>query len=231
MAAKLTPLHLACQSLGAQFVEVCGWHIPASYSSIQTEVEAARRGVVLGDDTPNGRLTIQSTQAEAVVQAALAVPVLTSGGSAVVAGARVYRLRQDLFFISTPPGEEEAVQEKLSAAGAAADHFATVVDITHGRAEIRLVGPASQALLSKVCGLDFASAAFPDGTARQSSLARTNQLIIRRDAGSLPAFSIIGKRSLGLYVWDVISQAGREWGLAPIGRAALDLLEKDKQSA
>jgi len=231
MAAKLTPLHPACQQLGAQFAEVCGWHIAEIYSGVQTEVEAAQRGVGLGDDTPNGRLTIQSTQAEAVVQAALPAPAQAGAGAAVGAGTRIYRLRQDLFFISTPPGEEEAVQEKLSAAGAAADHFATVVDITHGRAEIRLVGPASQALLSKVCGLDFASAAFPDGTARQSSLARTSQLIIRRDAGSLPGFSIIGKRSLGLYVWDIISQAGREWGLTPIGRAALDLLEKDKQSA
>jgi heterotetrameric sarcosine oxidase gamma subunit len=226
MAVKLTPLHSTTQRLGAQFIEVRGWHIPEVYSSTEAEVESARQGIALGDDTANGRLTIQSPQAEAVVQAALDAPSLTIGAGAAAAASRVYRLRQDLFFISTPPGEEQAAQEKLSAASAAAGHFATVADITHGRAEIRLVGPASQAFLSKVCSLNFASGAFPDGTAKQSSLARTNQLIIRRDAGSLPGFSIIGKRSLGLYVWDVISQAGHEWGLTPIGRVALDVLEE-----
>ena len=64
----------------------------------------------------------------------------------------------------------------------------------------------------------------PNETAKQSSLAKTTQLIIRRDIGELPAFSIIGAQSLGPYVWDTMIEAGREFGLVPIGRAALDVL-------
>ncbi len=226
ISLKLTPLHPTTRGLGAQFVEVYGWSVPQVYTTTEAEVEAARQGVALGDDTPNGRLTIQSLQAEALVEAAFQSPALAIGAGVARAGIRLYRLRHDLFFISTPPGEEQMAQEKLQTATEEAGHFATVADITHGRAEIRMVGPASQALLSKLCGLDFASGVFPNGTAKQSSLARTTQLIIRRDAGSLPGFSIIGKRSLGLYVWEVIAEAGGEWGLVPIGRAALDVVEE-----
>jgi sarcosine oxidase subunit alpha len=87
-----------------------------------------------------------------------------------------------------------------------------------------VIGSASQELLSKVCGLDFHPTAFPNETAKQSSLAKTAQLIIRRDIGELPAFSIIGAQSLGPYVWDTMMEAGKEFGLVPIGRAALGVL-------
>ena len=88
-----------------------------------------------------------------------------------------------------------------------------------------MVGPASQALLSKVCSLNFHSSEFPNGVAKQTSLAKTAQLIIRRDIGELPAFSVIGVRSLGAYVWDTIVEAGREFGITPIGQVTLQALK------
>jgi heterotetrameric sarcosine oxidase gamma subunit len=78
--------------------------------------------------------------------------------------------------------------------------------------------------LSKVCGLDFHPLAFPNGWAKQSSLAKTPQLIIRRDIGELPAFSIIGVRSFAAYVWETIMEAGYELGITPIGQAAVQAL-------
>ena len=139
----------------------------------------------------------------------------------------IYRLRNDLFFISTPPGREGRAQKKLTTASAASKQFATTTDITHGRTEIRVIGPDSQEFLSKVCGLDFHSSVFPNETAKQSSLAKTTQLIIRRDIRELPAFSIIGSQSLGPYVWDTMMVAGREFGVVPIGTAALAALEEE----
>ena len=139
----------------------------------------------------------------------------------------IYRLRNDLFFIITPPSKEVSAQKKLTTASAASEQFVTVTDVTHGRVEIRVIGPNSQELLSKVCGLDFHPSAFPNETAKQSSLAKTTQLIIRCDIGELPAFSIIGSQSLGPYVWDTLMEAGREFGGVPIGRAALAALGEE----
>ena len=217
---KLTPLHAIAQRLGATFIEQRGWCIPEVYTTLEAEIATARERLVLADETPNGKLLVEGEGAESVL-----INTFDLGSLKINEGRDgIYRLRNDLFFISTPPGREVSAQKKLTTASAKSEPFVTVTDITHGRAEIRVIGPNSQALLSKLCGLDFHSSAFPNETAKQSSLAKTTQLIIRRDIGELPTFSIIGTQSLGPYVWDTMMEAGKEFGLVPIGRAALAAL-------
>jgi heterotetrameric sarcosine oxidase gamma subunit len=322
---KLTPLYGIAQRLNAQFAEYHGWKIPEVYTTQGAEINAAQNGVALADETPNGKLIVESSQAEVVLNTVFShcgsekrvdpsnphpplhpsqegtfgraknpprpkatpsthpthpgqrppllptlptpakgrpsqegifgrhSPLHPSGGGEeegrgdrggdcnpqsegrlstlainagmVIGSTRRYRLRNDLFFVSTPPGEEVAMQKELTAAAKGSGRFLTVTDVTHGRAEIRVIGPASQDLLSKLCGLNFQTAAFPNNTAKQSSLAKTTQLIIRRDIGEAPAFSIIGARSMGAYIWETLMEAGREWGVVPIGCAALNTLE------
>ena len=196
--------------------------IPQVYTTLEDEIVAAEERLVLADETSNGKVLLEGTQAESVLMDAFDLdPLKINEGH-----NGIYRLRNDLFFISTPPGREVRTQRKLTTTLKTSEQFVTVTDITHGRAETRVIGPDSQELLSKVCGLDFHPSVFPNETAKQSSLAKTTQLIIRRDIGDLPAFSIIGTRSLGPYVWDTLMEAGREFGGVPIGRAALAALEE-----
>lgn len=218
---KLTPLHSIVQCLGATFTEQRGWRIPEVYTTPESEIAAARERLALADETPNGKLLLEGDQAESVLMDAFDL------GSLKVNEGRdgIYRLRNDLFYISTPPGREISTQKKLTTAQAASKQFVTITDITHGRVEIWVIGPDSHELLSKVCGLDFHPSAFPNETAKQTSLAKTTQLIIRCDIGELPAFSIIGAQSLGPYVWNTMMEAGVEFGVVPIGRAALAALE------
>ena len=207
--------------MGATFAEQRGWCIPDVYTTSEAEIAAARERLALADETPNGKLLLEGDQAESVLMAAFNLNSLKINEGR----DGIYRLRNDLFFISTPPGREVSAQKKLTTASTASEQFVTVTDITHGRAEIRVIGPNSQTLLSKVCGLDFHPSRFPNETAKQSSLAKTTQLIIRCDIGELSAFSIIGAQSLGPYVWDTLMEASREFGIVPIGRAALAALE------
>ena len=220
---KLTPLHSTAQRLSARFTEQRGWRIPEVYTTQEVEIAAARERLVLADETLNGKLLLEGDQAESVLMDTFDL------GSLKINEGRdgIYRLRNDLFFISTPPGREVRTQRKLTTTLKTSEQFVTVTDITHGRAEIRVIGPDSQELLSKVCGLDFQPSAFPNETAKQSSLAKTTQLIIRRDIGELSAFSIIGAQSLGPYVWDTLMEAGKEFGVVPIGRTALAALEDE----
>jgi glycine cleavage system aminomethyltransferase T len=62
--------------------------------------------------------------------------------------------------------------------------------------------------------------------AKQSGFAKTNQLIIRRDIVGLAAFSIIGARSLGEYLWHTVIEAGCEWDITLIGQSALNTLQE-----
>ena len=66
------------------------------------------------------------------------------------------------------------------------------------------------------------TANFPNGTAKQSSVAKTRQLIIRQDIGDLPAYVLIGARPLAAYLWETILQAGEDLGIQAIGITALE---------
>lgn len=213
---KRSPLHSTAQALAAQFADAAGWQTPEIFTGVEMETAAARQHVALADASANGKILVQGQAAAAVL---LAVSLEIGAGMATSLG-HVYRLRPDLFFVSTLPGAEVDSVHSLQVAAPAASGLVTVTDVTHGRAEVQLIGPNSRDLLSRLCGLDFHPATFPNQSARQSSVAKTTQLIIRRDLGQLPAFALVGARSLAAYLYDTIMQAGRDLGIAPIGRAA-----------
>lgn len=212
---RLSPLHVVAGSAGAQFAPLAGWQVAQVYTSVREEEALARSGAGLADQTARGRILIEGREAGSLLGVELGI-----GSGAALGKGRAYRLRGDLFLISTPPGAEEEVLAGLRAQ--AAGRQLTLTDLTHARAELRLVGPAAPAVLSQLCGLDLSR--FPDGEARQGSVAKTAQLILRRDLGGLPAFSLIGARSLGAYLWEALMEAGRAAGIAPIGQAALRAL-------
>ncbi|MCP4167432.1 MAG: hypothetical protein GY759_16305 [Chloroflexi bacterium] len=132
------------------------------------------------------------------------MPELDIGEGAEVEHGMLYRLRKDRHFIHTAPAAEEGAMAAIT----------------------RLIGPQSADLLSRLCGLDFDSYQFPDRNARQSSVAKTRQHILHHDMGDLLAYSLIGARSLGAYLWDTISMAGRELGILPAGAEALAAIEQ-----
>ena len=134
------------------------------------------------------------------------------------------RLRQDLYIGTTPGAAAELVQE-LQTAARRAECFVTVTEITHGRSEIWLVGPQSRSMMAKICGLNLQPSAFPDGAAAFASVAKTSQLILRRDVAGLLCFILVGPRSLGDYLWRVLVEAGAEWQLRTAGTQALEILE------
>ena len=131
------------------------------------------------------------------------------GNGSPIDGGSAYRLRPDLFFLSLPPSEERQMLEKLEAAARRSGHFVTATDITDGRFEFRLIGPDARELLGRFCALDFHPDSFPNHGARQTLVAKVPALVIRRDLGGLPAFSLIGARSLGAYLWEVLVHGGR----------------------
>ena len=223
---KLTPLHSVSQQCNAQLIEHQGWKISQVYTTLEEELEAARQRVAIADVSPNGKIMVQGNQAHAFLTATLDLPTITINAGTSVMDVKIYRLRNDIFFISTLPGKEEIIIENLMAATQESNQFITITDVTHGRSEIMIVGPDSQELLSKLCGLDFHPSVFPDMTAKQSSFAKTIQLIIRRDIIGLTAFSVIGARSLGEYLWHTIIEAGYEWDITLIGQLALNTLQE-----
>ena len=91
--------------------------------------------------------------------------------------------------------------------------FAHATDLTHGTAAVKLSGAEAAAVLRKVCGLDFHDSAFPNMQVKQSSAAKIKTLIARIDEGDTPAYHLHVSRPLGQYFWDVVWDAGQEFGI------------------
>ncbi len=224
-ATALLPLHSRLQSLDAEFAERDGWQVAERFP--EAAPDTAALGVAIADESANGKLQVQGEDAEGLVRSAFETPAPAVGKSASIEAlgpGRVCRLRRDLFFIGSAPAAAATALDRLRELRVAEKAGAALTDLTHGRSELRLVGPAAPELLSKVCGLDFDPGRFLDGDARQGSVAKTRQLIVRGDIGGLPSYSLIGGRSLGPYLWDTLMQAGAEFALAPLGLRDLQAL-------
>jgi heterotetrameric sarcosine oxidase gamma subunit len=89
----------------------------------------------------------------------------------------------------------------------------TVVDLTHGRALIRLTGTRADAVLAKLCGVNLADRAMPDGSALGTSVARVATDIVRNDAAGVRSYLLHCERSSGQHLFDSVLDAGREFGI------------------
>ncbi len=94
------------------------------------------------------------------------------------------------------------------------EQLAHATDLTHGLAVLRLQGAQAAELLSKICGLDFHEAVFPSGRVAQTSAAKIKTLIARCDEGDTPTYFLHVDRPSGQYFWEVVWDAGQEFGLS-----------------
>jgi heterotetrameric sarcosine oxidase gamma subunit len=94
-----------------------------------------------------------------------------------------------------------------------AGSFVHATDLTHGKAVSRLMGSQAASLLSKICGLDFENPVFPNGQVAQTSAAKIKTLIARYDEGGTPTYYLHVDRPLGQYFWEVVQDAGQEFGI------------------
>lgn len=100
----------------------------------------------------------------------------------------------------------------------------TVVDLTHARALIRIVGADSARVLSKLCGINFSDTTTPNDTALRTSVARLVTEIIRNDlaepslatidpSGLVRSYLIMCERSAGQYLFETLLDAGQVFGI------------------
>lgn len=167
-------------------------------------------GATLSDHSARSKFLIQGAGTPALLRRGWQVPALSPTSGTTLALGYAFCLRPDRYFLSLPPGEGEEMLTALQKARREEDGLITITDVTHGRSELWLQGPAAAHLLSHLCGLDFHPDAFPDLGAQESSVARTHQLILRHDQEGERAYALVGPRSLGLYLWQVIEETGNQ---------------------
>jgi heterotetrameric sarcosine oxidase gamma subunit len=111
-----------------------------------------------------------------------------------------------------PSRAGDGVVDWLEKSAAGADELVTVVDLTHGRALVRLTGESSRDLLAKECAIELDDATFPDTAALRSAVAGVAIDLVRDDQRGVPSYLLHCERSSGQYLFDSLLDAGREFG-------------------
>lgn len=90
------------------------------------------------------------------------------------------------------------------------DGVATVVDLGHARASLRLTGPDATRTLAKHCGLDLDLAAFPAGSATNTRFGHLGMTLSRTDETT---FELLVFRGYATYVFESLVQSATEFGV------------------
>ena len=180
------------------------------------EVSARRAdaGLTLTDVTAMAKLQVKADANGAFTAAALPY-------GRVAAERRATRGRRGAGGVApsraAPDGAD--VLAALEASAAAAGELVTVLDLTHGRAAIRLTGDDGARLLAKMCAVNLSDRATPDLSAFRSSVAKTVTDVVRDDVNGRRSYLLICDRSVGQYLFDCLLDAGREFGIEEAGAA------------
>lgn len=193
----------------AEPVIVSGWEVEGARSTAAPLTLA---------DLSSLAKTLVRAPARGVMAVALGVSFARAARDA--SGALVTGSGPGEWTIFGPLGEAASQRTRLEAVAAAAlaaGELVTVLDLTHGRALIRLTGAAAADLLAKVCAIDLADSRTPNGTALRTSVAKLTTDLVRDDQEDVPSYLLHCERSYGQYLWEALRDAGTEFGTGADG--------------
>ena len=123
------------------------------------------------------------------------------------------------WLLLAPPGTAGKAAGQLTglAAESAPEEFVSVIDLTHGRALVRVTGGQAADLLARLCPADLDGEMTPDGTAFRSPVAGISTDLVRDDRDTAPSYLLHCERSSGRYLFDSLMAAGGELGIGVDG--------------
>ena len=117
------------------------------------------------------------------------------------------------WLVLAEPGEQARVEGWLASLPSGPEHLVSVVDLTHGRALIRLTGWRAADVLAKECAVDLGDRGCPDGRALRTAVAGLAVDVVRDDRAGVPSYLLHCERSSGQYLFDALLDAGAEFGV------------------
>jgi sarcosine oxidase subunit gamma len=90
-----------------------------------------------------------------------------------------------------------------------------------------ITGEESSTMFAKICGVDLRPRSFANLSIAQTSVARTNCIVIRADIGEVSAFHLLGDSASASFMWTSLLDAMTEFGGRAVGLDALLRLSAD----
>ena len=230
-ALQATPLNAVHRALGARMVEFGGWDMPVQYSGILDEHQAVRRAVGLFDISHMGRIEIRGPEAARLAdfagtndvrklkigQAHYSGLLYDHGG--FVDDILVHKVAQDHFFLCVNAANQEKDFEHIRSL----NRFQAEVEFASPRyAQLAIQGPQAQATLQKLTPVDLSAIRyfwFTDG-----EVASIAARIARTGYTGEDGFEIYVPAAEAVRLWNLLLEAGAEFGIKPCGLGARNTL-------
>jgi len=225
----LTKIH---QALGAKMVPFAGYNMPVSYEGVNIEHETVRDGVGVFDVSHMGEFLITGPNAMDLIQKVCSndVSKLTDGQAqygylpnatgGIVDDLIVYRLEAEKWLLVVNASNIEKDWNWISSQNTM---NAEMKDLSEGYSLLAIQGPKAAEAMQSLTSVDLSSIKFY--TFQVAPFAGIEHVIISATGytGS-GGFEIYCKNEEVAQVWNKVLEAGKDWGIKPIGLAARDTL-------
>jgi aminomethyltransferase len=230
---KRTAFYSLHQQLGAKLVEFGGYEMPVSYSSIIDEHRTVRSAVGMFDVSHMGEFEIQGADALALVQrvttndaskltnSKIQYSAMCYSDGGIVDDLLVYNLGDRFMLVVNASNIAKDLAWIQSNAGGL---NVQVKDNSESISLLAVQGPKSLATLQKLTTADLSTV--PYYSFIPGKLAGIEMIISRTGYTGELGFELYFDSSVstGEIVWNAIMDAGKEWGIKPIGLGARDTL-------
>ena len=223
---RRSPLYRYHLEHQAEFVARSGSAVVDSYNgNLQREIERAESLAII-DLCGIPRIGFKGADtADWLRQQGVTMPTQPNSACQTEQGITVARLSQNEFLILDSVAEPGAkiAEAGLEIAQLETDWSMNLAQRTYllpradSHAWLALTGAFASQVLSKICAVDMRLHKFAQHSVAQTSVARSNAIVVRADQGSTPCFFVLADLSTAEFLWHGLLDAMDEFQGKPIG--------------
>ncbi len=227
---KQTFLHDKHVALGARMVDFAGWHMPVQYSSIIEEHKTVRESIGIFDVSHMGEIIVIGEDALPFLNKLVPQDItklvdlkavycqLTNKTGGIIDDLIIYKLEDKKYLIIA---NASRIDEDLNWMVRNKCGFdVTIVNESHNYSLLAVQGPKACDLM-KSLGLTDLPEFFH---IKRGELFNINVWISRTGYTGEDGVEILVRNEFSEYLWDKLLEAGKEFGIKPIGLGARDTL-------
>src|ERR1700756_5689301 len=229
---KNTALSKIHQSLGAKMASFAGYNMPIQYEGINIEHDTVRNAVGVFDVSHMGEFLITGKQALDLIQKVtsndasllqigdIQYSCMTNGGGGIVDDLLVYRIDESSYMLVVNASNIEKDWNWIKFKN---NLNCEMINMSDDLSLLAVQGPKAIDTLQKLTDIDLKS--IPYYHFKTGELAGIKEVIISATGYTgAGGFEIYFQNQAAETIWNKIFEAGKEYGIKPIGLGARDTL-------
>jgi 4-methylaminobutanoate oxidase (formaldehyde-forming) len=254
---RRSAVHHLVEQAGASFGSRMGWERPNFFAPqgespaidyswgkqnwipwVDAEQRATRGAVAIFEQTSFGKLLVSGRDATTLLQWLCTADIDCTVGRAVYTGVlnergtyeadvTVTRIAHDEYLWITGSASVNRDRDWISR-HVRPDQQVSVTDVTGAFAVFGVMGPRSRDLLQSVSTADLSNDAFPFATSREIDLGMSTVRATRITYVGELGWELTAPAEFAVGVFELLSEAGREFGLVNAGYYAINALRLEK---